>query len=178
MIPSVVPASRQAPASAALPRRLWFGVERALDALRDPALLAARLYVAYVFFASGLQSLRDWSGTVWLYENEFHVPLLPPHLAAAAGTTGEVLLPPLLALGLFGRFAALGLFVVNGVALLSYYHALQPPAILFHVVWGILAMTAALWGPGRWAVDRWLTAIRVNRVRRGQSNPSTVRSGT
>ncbi len=158
MIPPVVPVSRRAPAYAARPHRLWSGVERALDTLRDPALLVARLYVAYVFFASGLQSLRDWSGTVWLYENEFRVPLLPPHLAAVAGTAGEVLLPPLLALGLFGRFAALGLFVVNGVALLSYYYALQAPAILFHVIWGILALAAALWGPGRWAIDHWLMA--------------------
>lgn len=136
-------------------RRVWRGLMQALDWLQSPALLAARLYVAYVFFASGLQSLRDWGGTVWLYENEFHVPLLSPYLAALVGTAGEVLLPPLLALGLFGRFGALGMFAVNAVALLSYLYALQPPAILLHVIWGILALVIALWGPGRWSVDHW-----------------------
>lgn len=136
--------------------RAWQLLERGLEWLQAPALLAARLYVADVFFASGLQSLRDWPGTLWLYENEFHVALLPPAMAAVAGTAGEVLLPPLLALGLFGRFGALGLFVVNAVALLSYLYALQPPAILFHGIWGILLAAVVLWGPGRWSFDAWL----------------------
>lgn len=137
--------------------RGWCALTRGLDSLQAPALLAARLYVAYVFFASGLQSLRDWGSTLWLYENEFRVALLPPHVAAVLGTAGEVLLPPLLALGLFGRFGALGLFVVNAVALLSYLHALQAPAILFHVIWGILLLVVALWGPGKWSVDHgWM----------------------
>ncbi|CUA94480.1 DoxX family protein [Thiomonas bhubaneswarensis] len=141
-------------------RRAWGRIINLLDGLQAPALLAARLYVSYVFFNSGLQSLRDWSGTVWLYENEFHVALLPPHVAAVAGTAGELLLPPLLALGLFGRFGALGLFVVNAVALLSYMYALQPPAILMHVIWGILIAVAALWGPGKWSVDHLLSRRR------------------
>ena len=141
-------------------RHAWGGLTRLLDWLQAPALLAARLYVAYVFFNSGLQSLRDWAGTVWLYENEFHVALLPPHVAAVVGTAGELLLPPLLALGLFGRFGALGRVVVNAVALLSYLYALQPPAILFHVIWGILIAVVALWGPGKWSVDAVLRSRR------------------
>ena len=140
--------------------RLWCRAERGLDALQAPTLLAARLYVASVFFNSGLQSLRDWAATVWLYENEFHVAPLPPHLAAVVGTAGELLLPPLVAFGLFGRFGALGLFIVNGVALLSYLYALQAPAILFHVIWGGLMLLVALWGPGRWSIDAWRAARR------------------
>ncbi|OIQ85336.1 hypothetical protein GALL_328240 [mine drainage metagenome] len=140
--------------------RLWCRAERGLDALQAPALLAARLYVSAVFFNSGLQSLRDWAATVWLYENEFHVAPLPPHLAAVVGTAGELLLPPLVAFGLFGRFGALGLFIVNGVALLSYLYALQAPAILFHVIWGGLMLLVALWGPGRWSIDAWRAARR------------------
>ena len=134
-------------------RRGWSGLEALLEWLQAPALLAARLYVAYVFFMSGLESLRSWDATLYLYESEFHVPLLPPHVAAVMGTAGEVLLPPLLLLGLFGRFGALGLFVVNAVALLSYLYALQPPAIMFHVIWGILLSVVALWGPGKWSLD-------------------------
>ncbi|MHB1897530.1 MAG: DoxX family protein [Metallibacterium sp.] len=136
-------------------RRAWRGLERILEWLQAPALLAARAYVAWVFFLSGLQSLRDWPATLWLYQNCFHVALLPPVVAAVIGTAGEVLLPPLLALGLFGRFGALGLFVVNAVALLSYLHALQPAAIMFHFIWGILLLLVALWGPGAWSVDAW-----------------------
>ena len=74
--------------------------------------------------------------------------------------TRLLLLPPLVALGLFGRFSALGLFVVNAVALLSYMYALQPPAIMFHIIWGILILVAALWGPGTWSVDHWMQRRR------------------
>lgn len=146
-------------------RRNWSRLEAGLEWLQAPVLLAARLYVAYVFFASGLESLRSWDATLFLYESEFHVPVLPPLVAAVMGTAGEVLLPPLLLFGLFGRFGALGLFVVNAVALLSYLYALQPPAIMFHVIWGILLVVVALWGPGRWSVDHL-------RTRRGRS-PAT-----
>jgi putative oxidoreductase len=136
-----------------LPRRAWARLAALLDWLQAPALLAARLYVSWVFFASGLQSLRDWDGTLWLYANEFHVAPAPPLLAALLGTAGELLLPPLLAFGLCARFGALGLFVVNAVALLSYMYALQVPAIMFHFVWGGLIAVVALFGPGRWALD-------------------------
>ena len=144
-------------------------LERALVWLQGPALLAARCYVAWVFFVSGLQSRRDWSSTLWLYANCFQVPLLPPAVAAVAGTAGEIVLPLLLALGLFGRFGALGLFVVNAVALLSYLHTRQvalgaigahlDSAMMFHFIWGLLALAVALWGPGRWSVD----ALRARR---------------
>lgn len=99
--------TQAAPRSGNLQCRAWRGLVHLLEWLQSPALLATRLYVAYVFFASGVQSLRDWNATLWLYENEFRVALLPPHVAAVLGTAGEVLLPPLLALGLSGRFGAL-----------------------------------------------------------------------
>lgn len=142
-----------------IPRQWHSRLVGLLEWLQAPALLTARLYVAHVFFMSGLESLRSWDATLYLYEYEFHVAVLPPHVAAVMGTAGEVLLPPLLALGLFGRFGALGLSVVNAVALLSYMYALQAPAIMFHVIWGILLIVVALWGPGKWSIDH-LWAIR------------------
>ncbi len=145
-----------------LPLHAWRLASRVLDALRAPALLAARLYVSYVFFHSGLETLHNWQGTVWLYQNEFHVLLLPPLIAALVGTAGELLLPPFVALGLGGRFAATGLFVVNAVALLSYMYALQPAAIELHYIWGSLIASVALWGPGSWSLDAWLASRRAS----------------
>ena len=97
----------------------WCAVTRALDLAQPPAALAARAYVAWVFFASGLTKLRDWETTVFLFTEEYHVPLLSPTAAALSGTAGELVLPVLLVLGLAGRFAALGLSVVNVVAVIS-----------------------------------------------------------
>ncbi len=51
--------------------------------------------------------------------DEYKVPFLSPWLAVAMGTAGELVLPVMLVLALAGRFSALGLFVVNGVAVIS-----------------------------------------------------------
>jgi putative oxidoreductase len=125
----------------------------ALEQAQPLALLAARLYVAQVFLASGLTKLRDWDTTLALFADEYHVPLLSPSAAAVLGTAGELVLPLLLALGLAGRFAAAGLFVVNAVAVVSLAE-IAPAALQQHLLWGCLLLGLLLWGPGRWGLDR------------------------
>ena len=127
----------------------------ALETLQAPALLAARLYVAQVFFLFGLTKIRDWETTIALFENEYQVPLLSPTLAAWMGTAGELVLPVLLALGLAGRFAAAGLSVVNLVAVLSLAE-IAPAALQQHQFWGSLLIGLLLWGPGRLSLDAWI----------------------
>ncbi len=132
--------------------KLWQGGVRLLEALQPAALLAARVYVAIAFFKSGLTKLTDWGTTVALFQDEYHVPLLPPELAAVMGTAGELMLPVLLVLGLAGRFGALGLSVVNVIAVLSLAE-IAPAALGQHHLWGVLLAVVALWGPGKWSVD-------------------------
>ena len=106
-----------------LVRRVVSLTQRAIDLAQNwltPTFdLALRLYVANVFFSSGWQKLSDWESTVALFQYEYHVPLLPPVLAAAMGAAGELSLPILLVAGLFTRIGAAGLFVVNLVAVLA-----------------------------------------------------------
>ena len=136
-------------------RYFWSLLTRALDALQPLAALLARLYVAQVFFLSGLTKLRDWGVTVALFTDEYKVPLLSPPVAAALGTLGELALPVLLVLGLAGRFSALGLFVVNVVAVISLSE-IAPAAMQQHVFWGALLAGLAIYGLGPWSLDRWL----------------------
>jgi putative oxidoreductase len=124
-------------------------------------LLAARLYLFDVFFKSGLTKIKDWDATLFLFNEEYHVPVLPPELAAWMGTGGELGFSVLLALGLVTRPAALGLFVVNAMAAISYPD-LAPSALKDHHLWGVLAVTLALFGAGRLSLDslawrRWLS---------------------
>ncbi len=119
--------------------------------------------MAQVFFLSGLTKLRDWNITLALFQDEYHVPLLPPAVAAVAGTAGELVLPVLLALGLAGRFAAAGLSVVNVVAVLSLAE-IAPAALQQHVFWGSLLVGLLLWGPGRWSLDRFVLAWQARRA--------------
>ena len=134
---------------------LWAMLTRALDSLQPLAALLARLYVAQVFFLSGLTKVRDWGTTVALFTDEYKVPLLSPAVAAAMGTAGELVLPVLLVLGLGGRFSPLGLFVVNAVAVISLSE-IAPAALQQHVFWGSLLAGLAIYGLGPLSADRLL----------------------
>lgn len=139
----------------------WTSISRLLDSAQPLAALAARLYVAQVFFLSGLTKIRDWDTTVALFTDEYKVPLLPPAVAALLGTAGELALPVLLVLGLGGRFAALGLFVVNAVAVISLSE-IAPAALQQHILWGALLAGLAIYGCGPWSADR-IAAARLAR---------------
>jgi putative oxidoreductase len=134
-------------------RRAWRPIQIMLDTLQSPALLAARLYVAWVFFASGLTKLRDWDTTLALFTDEYKVPLLPPAAAAWMGTLGEILLPVGLAVGLATRFSALGLFIVNAVAVLALQE-IAPAALQQHMLWAAVLAGIAIFGGGHWTLER------------------------
>jgi putative oxidoreductase len=133
---------------------------RLLDWLRSPALLAARIYIASVFLPSGWLKLSSWSSTLDLFRDEYHVPLLPPELAAYVGTFGELFFPSLLLVGLFGRFSALAASAVNAMAVISYAHVLFSEgfeaAIGQHLLWAVLLAALAIFGPGSLSIDRLL----------------------
>ncbi|BCL76360.1 membrane protein [Jeongeupia sp. HS-3] len=115
--------------------------------------LAARLYVAKAFFLSGLTKIRDWDTTLLLFTEEYQVPFLTPPIAAVLATGGELALPVLLVLGLFGRFAAAGLFILNAVAVISY-PGLAPIQLKDHLLWGVLLAYLLIHGCGAWSFDR------------------------
>lgn len=118
--------------------------------------LAIRLHVGWVFFKAGLTKLRDWDSTLALFRDEYSVPLLAPELAAVMGAFGELSLPLLLFVGLLSRPAALGLFFVNAIAVISYPQLFTfecPAAINDHLYWGILLLVLVAYGPGRFSFD-------------------------
>ncbi|WP_048441320.1 DoxX family protein [Caenimonas sp. SL110] len=140
-------------------RRAWRLLSGALESLQPLAALAARVYLAQAFFLSGLTKIRDWDTTLALFADEYKVPLLSPAMAALAGTAGELVLPVMLVLGLGGRFAALGLFVVNAVAVISLSE-IAPAALQQHIFWGSLLAGLAIFGPGSWSLERLLLPRR------------------
>ena len=131
---------------------LWQYFSGWIDRAAPLAALAARAYLAQVFFLAGLTKIRDWDTTLLLFTEEYRVPLLSPALAAMAGTAGELVLPVLLLFGLAGRFAALGLSVVNAVAVISLSE-IAPAALQLHITWGVLLAALVFHGMDRWSVD-------------------------
>lgn len=114
-----------------------------------------RLYVANVFWKSGVNKFQSWETTVFLFEYEYSVPLLSPEVAAAAGTFTELFFPVLLVLGFMGRFSAFVLFVFNIVAVLSY-PTLNEAGIVQHTLWGLLLMGLMVHGVGKLSLDQLL----------------------
>ena len=136
------------------------GLGRLLDRLRSLVLLGTRFYVGWQFWKSGWLKVTSWSSTLELFRSEYHVPLLPPPVAAVTGAGGELFFPALLFMGFFSRVGALGAFFVNAMAVISYRQVLlaegSEAALGQHVLWGFMLLILAIFGPGRVAVDTGL----------------------
>jgi putative oxidoreductase len=128
---------------------------KGLDFVRPVLDLAIRIWVGCVFFQSGMVKITSWSSTLALFENEYAVPLLPPHLAAYLGTAAELGLPVLLVLGLGGRLAAAALFVFNIIAVISYPD-LGEVGLKDHQYWGLMLLVSLFHGPGKLSIDHWI----------------------
>lgn len=123
-----------------------------LDRVAPAIDLLIRLWVANVFWKSGLTKIATWDSTLYLFEYEYAVPLLSPEVAAVIGTGVELAMPVLLAVGLATRFSATVLFVFNIAAVLSF------PTLDFvdakdHQYWGLLLLVTMLHGPGKLSID-------------------------
>ena len=127
--------------------------------LRPVVLLGFRLYIAKVFFMSGMSKINNWEMTLGLFQDDYKVPLLPSDLAATLATSAELLFPVLLVIGLLTRPAALGLFVLNGVA--AYVLANSDFASLVghwqHVLWAVMIGVIFTFGPGALSIDKLLS---------------------
>jgi putative oxidoreductase len=112
-------------------------------------LLLLRIGVAMVFWRSGLTKLDSWDSTIFLFAEEYRVPLLPPELAALLGTAAELGGSVMLILGLGSRFAALALLGVTAVIQLFVYPALWSE----HIFWLAALLTILARGAGTFSVD-------------------------
>ena len=128
---------------------------KGLEYLGPLVLLGIRLYVANVFWRSGVNKIQSWDTTLFLFEHEYQVPLLSPKVAAYLGTGAELFFPVLLAIGLGGRFAAISLFIFNIIAVISY-PSLNEAGIAQHQLWGLMLLLPVCYGPGKISIDHFI----------------------
>ncbi len=150
-----------------LPHRL---VERAIQALghipSDVIALVARLSIAGVFWRSGETKLDGWSvsdSAVYLFENEYRLPLIDPWLAAHLAAFAEHVFPVLLVVGLASRFSALALLAMTLVIEIFVY----PDAWPTHRTWAACLLFIAARGPGLFSIDALIARRTRNRHRSG-----------
>jgi putative oxidoreductase len=124
----------------------------------DLLLLAARVFPAAIFWQSGRTKVDGFAlndTAIFLFEEEYRLPLLPPEFAAALAAIGEHVFPVLLVLGLATRLSALALLGMTLVIQVFVY----PDAWPTHGVWAVALLLVAMKGPGAWSLDR---ALRID----------------
>lgn len=116
-----------------------------------------RAWLFKAFFTSGWLKYTSWETTKNLFATEYKVPYLKPLTAAILGTGAEILLPVLLLLGLGARLPALGLFIVNAVAVIAYSDVLLDPknwcGLKDHIAWGFMIAVILVGGHSKISID-------------------------
>jgi putative oxidoreductase len=103
----------------------------------------------------GVPTLAD--SAVFLFQQEYQLPVLAPELAASLAALAEHVFPVLILLGLATRFSALALLVMTATIQLLVY----PDAYPTHGVWAALLLMLMAKGPGALSLD-WFIARRLS----------------
>ena len=108
-------------------------------------------------FALGWPRLSE--SALYLFENEYKLPFVPPELAAPMAAFAEHLLPLLLLFGLATRFSALALLGMTLVIQVFVY----PGAYATHGTWAALLLYLMARGPGVFSIDHLLAKRQMGR---------------
>lgn len=114
--------------------------------------LVARVFPAAVFWQSGETKLEGWhvsDNAIFLFREEYKLPLVDPVVAAHLAAFAEHFFPILLVLGLATRFAALSLLIMTLVIEIFVYPGAWPT----HGTWAACFLILIARGPGNWSLD-------------------------
>ena len=126
---------------------------------QDLLLLLARLFPAAIFLQSGRTKITDWQlndSAIYLFQEEYRLPLLAPETAAWLAAAAEHVFPLLLILGLATRFSALALLAMTLVIQTLVY----PDAWPTHGTWALAFLLLLRDGAGRLALDDLIRRYR------------------
>lgn len=118
----------------------------------DLVALVSRLSIGAVFWQSGQTKVDGWQVTdnaVYLFENEYKLPLVDPWLAAHLAAFAEHFFPLMLLIGLASRLSAAALLGMTLVIEIFVY----PDAWPTHGTWAVCLLVIIARGPGRLSLD-------------------------
>lgn len=132
-------------------------------------MLVLRLTLALPFWKSGMTKWDGWFtlsfgakaafGDFMLHLLGAEYPYPFPDVMAYASAIGEVTFPVLLVLGLFTRYAALGLLCMTAIIQLT----VPDGWMTYHLPWAAMALAILTFGPGKIALDWLLGLDRISR---------------
>ena len=129
----------------------------------------ARFSIAAVFWKSGQTKVQGFAidivnreftlgwprlsdSVVDLFRVEYHLPLIPPEIAATMAATAEHLFPILILFGFATRLSALALLGMTMTIQLFVY----PDAYPTHGTWAAVLLYLMVHGPGKLSLDHWI----------------------
>lgn len=144
-----------------------FYSNKVLKAIDGAGLLVLRLWLAQEFCSAGLMKLSGgWEAPSWFIGLNFPLPVswLPYEVNWIVAALAEIILGAALALGLFSRFAALGLLFITWVAVYSVHFDLgwagwnlidtdEGQGFKVPLMFAVMLLTIVTQGGGRFAVD-------------------------
>lgn len=147
------------------------GIQRATCHLQvclfDALLLLARVFPGAIFWQSGRTKVEGFqlnNSAIFLFQEEYRLPLIDPALAAGLTAFAEHLLPAMLLLGLGTRLSAFGLLIITVVIQLLVYPGAWPR----HGTWAVALLFLLHQGSGRISLDHlvpiWWRARKQQRV--------------
>jgi putative oxidoreductase len=119
----------------------------------SPVALAARIFPAAVFWQSGQTKVEGWSVTdaaVFLFRDEYKLPLIDPVVAAYLAAFAEHLFPALLVVGFATRLSALALLLMTLVIQIFVYPGAWPT----HGTWIACFLVLLARGAGAISLDQ------------------------
>jgi len=166
--------TRTEPSSAAAAHGLIPGLIHGFIAVcrRIPHTLVAfvaRFSIAAVFWKSGQTKIQDFAidivnqeftlgwprlsdSVLYLFRDEYQLPVIPPEIAATMAAFAEHLFPLLILLGLATRLSALALLGMTLTIQLFVY----PDAYPTHGTWAAVLLLLMVHGPGKLSLDHWI----------------------
>ena len=128
--------------------RAYLSVLFFLEKYIAPCLfLITRVWIARVFWDSGVCKIQSWPTTLMLFKNEYKVPDVSPEIAAYLATITELTCPILLVIGLGARLAAIPMFIMAMVIQCTYLCSNE------HLCWAMILGFIICYGPGQLSLD-------------------------
>lgn len=113
-------------------------------------VLIMRLWMARIWWYSGLSKIDSWQQTLDLFQYEYKTPFLPYEVSAYLATAIELITPFMLLFGFATRLATIPMLCMVAVIEITYLQIAE------HAYWAMLLGTILFYGPGFCSLDAWL----------------------
>lgn len=119
--------------------------------------LVVRFYMANIIFMFGLDKIQNWDATMFLFTNEYQIPVLPNVVSAVIVTAIQLIAPIMLVVGYGARFAALILFVMTLLSNFFYQQFIE------NYYWMLIFAMLMSYGSDKLSLDHYLCQKRAKK---------------